>query len=74
MDHIDTFTVVPASPNHPGITVRKSQPRTEYVRIWKIELRATSTAASSLEPRAREFQMSTIAMQRASPIRISPFR
>ena len=35
-------------------------------------LKATSPAAYSLSPRASSFHTMTIAMQRASPIRISP--
>ena len=42
--------------------------------IWNTEFIATSTAASSRLPSARSFQMSTIAMQRASPTMISPVR
>ena len=74
MAHIETWTTAVSAPNHPGTTVRKSQPSTLYTRIWKMELSATSTAASSFEPQAREFQISTMAMHRASPIRIKPLR
>jgi hypothetical protein len=42
--------------------------------IWKTELSATSAAQSSLSPPASMFQMSTMAMQRASPTMISPVR
>ena len=42
--------------------------------IWKTELIATSTAAASRSPQASSFQISTIAMQRASPTMISPVR
>ena len=41
---------------------------------WKIELRATRTAAASRSPQARSFQMITMAMQRASPTMIRPVR
>ena len=41
---------------------------------WKMELRATSTAAASRSPQARSFQMITIAMQRAKPTMIKPVR
>ena len=42
--------------------------------IWKSELTATRTAASSRLPQARSFQMRTMAMQRASPTMIKPVR
>ena len=50
----------------------KNHAYTEKNRIWKIELKATRPAAYSRSPRARSFQTMTIAMQRASPIRINP--
>ena len=71
---METWSVVVSAPNHCGTTVRKSQPSTEYVRIWNTELSATSTAASSPEPQASEFQISTMAMQRARPMSTRPFR
>ena len=74
MAHIVTSTTAVCAPNQPGTTVRKSQPSTLYVRIWKIELSATRTAASSPDPQARVFQMSTMAMHRASPISTRPLR
>ncbi len=37
-------------------------------------MRATSTAAASRSPQARSFQISTMAMQRARPMMISPVR
>ena len=42
--------------------------------IWKRELTATRTAASSRLPQARSFQMRTMAMQRARPTMMSPVR
>ena len=39
-----------------------------------MELIATSTAVASRSPQARSFQITTIAMQRASPTMMSPVR
>src|SRR3546814_4883642 len=40
--------------------------------LWKIELNATSAATYWLSPLASWFQTMTMAMQRASPMRIRP--
>ena len=60
------------SPSHRGTIVRKKYEYTEKNSTWNTELKATSPAAYSRSPRARSFHTITIAMQRASPIRISP--
>lgn len=46
----------------------------EKATTWNTELIATSTAAASLSPHARSFQITTMAMHRARPTMISPVR
>ena len=65
-------TAAPRSPSQPGITVANSHAYTEKNSTWKIEFSATRPAQNSGSPLARSFHTSTIAMQRARPMMMSP--